>query len=50
LTYEAVIAAYELENRSLSYFLIDPRKLATPPSPCPPARSAARSRAPSAMR
>jgi peptidyl-prolyl cis-trans isomerase D len=33
LTYEAVIAAYELENRSLSYFLIDPRKL---PPPTPP--------------
>ncbi|HEX4180806.1 MAG TPA: peptidyl-prolyl cis-trans isomerase [Caulobacteraceae bacterium] len=33
LTYEAVIAAFELESRSLSYFLIDPRKL---PQPAPP--------------
>jgi peptidyl-prolyl cis-trans isomerase D len=33
LTYEAVIAAYELENRTLSYFVIDPGKL---PPPTPP--------------
>jgi peptidyl-prolyl cis-trans isomerase D len=33
LTYEAVIAAYELENRTLSYLLIDPSKLPTPPAP-----------------
>jgi peptidyl-prolyl cis-trans isomerase D len=33
MTYEAVIAAFELENRSLSYFLIDPRKLPQPPAP-----------------
>jgi peptidyl-prolyl cis-trans isomerase D len=33
LTYEAVIAAYELESRTLSYFLIDPSKL---PPPAPP--------------
>ena len=33
LTYEAVIAGYELEGRSLSYFVIDPRKLPTPPAP-----------------
>jgi peptidyl-prolyl cis-trans isomerase D len=33
LTYEAVIAAYELENRTLSYFIIDPRKLPPPPNP-----------------
>lgn len=33
LTYEAVIAGYELEGRGLSYFLIDPSKL---PPPAPP--------------
>ena len=33
LTYEAVIAGYELEGRGLSYFLIDPGKL---PPPTPP--------------
>ena len=33
MTYEAVIAAFELESRNLSYFLIDPRKL---PQPAPP--------------
>jgi peptidyl-prolyl cis-trans isomerase D len=33
LTYEAVIAGYELEGRSLSYFLIDPSKQPAPPAP-----------------
>ena len=33
MTYEAVIAAYELEGRSLSYFLIDPAKLPEPATP-----------------
>jgi len=33
LTYEAVIASFELEGRGLSYFLIDPGKL---PPPAPP--------------
>ena len=33
LTYEAVIASYELEGRSLSYFLVDPSKLPEPATP-----------------
>jgi peptidyl-prolyl cis-trans isomerase D len=33
MTYEAVIAGFELEGRTLSYFLIDPRKLPPPPPP-----------------
>ena len=33
LTYEAVIAGYELEGRSLSYFLIDPAKMPEPATP-----------------
>ena len=33
MTYEAVIAGYELEGRSLSYFLIDPGKMPEPAAP-----------------
>jgi peptidyl-prolyl cis-trans isomerase D len=33
LTYEAVIAGFELESRSLSYFVINPNQLPQPPAP-----------------